>query len=126
MKSQPLPTDAELSLLRHLWREGPSTVREVREGAGAGVGYTTVLKLLQIMLAKGLVERDERGTAHRYVAKEPQEKTEKRIVARLMHQLFDGSPSRLILRALSAERASSEELDEIRTLLKEQTRKARR
>jgi BlaI family penicillinase repressor len=126
VKNQVLPTDAELSLLRFLWKNGPSTVREVRDGVGSSVGYTTVLKLLQIMLAKGLVERDESGTAHTYAAKEPQERTEKRIVARLMNQLFDGSPSRLILRALSAERASREELDEIRALLKDGKKRARK
>lgn len=117
MQTTALPTDAELALLRFLWHNGPSTVREVREGLGSTVGYTTVLKLLQIMLAKGLVVRDETGTAHAYSAKEPQERTEKRIVINLMDQLFDGSPSRLIQRSLSPERASKEELDAIRALL---------
>ena len=116
-KKKILPTDAELALLRFLWTNGPSTVREVRDGAGSEVGYTTVLKLLQIMLAKGLVQRDETGVAHTYSATEPQERTERRIVSRLMDQLFDGSPSRLIMRALSAERASASELDEIRSML---------
>jgi predicted transcriptional regulator len=126
MKNETLPTDAELSLLRYLWKSGPSTVREVRDGAGPSVGYTTVLKLLQIMLAKGLVERDESGVAHTYMAREPQEKTESRIVGRLMRQLFDGSPSRLMLRALSAERASREELDEIRAMLNDQKKRGRK
>ena len=126
MKNQTLPTDAELLLLRFLWKNGPSTVREVRDGAGSSVGYTTVLKLLQIMLAKGLVERDETGVAHTYMASEPQEKTEKRIVGRLMDQLFDGSPSRLVLSALSAERASRQELDEIRGMLNDGKKRARK
>lgn len=126
MKNQTLPTDAELSLLRFLWKNGPSTVREVRDGAGSSVGYTTVLKLLQIMLAKGLVSREEAGTAHTYAAREPQERTEKRIVTRLMDQLFDGSPSRLILRALSAERTSRQELDEIRVMLSDEKKRARK
>lgn len=117
MKPKTLPTDAELTLLRFLWRNGPSTVRAVKDGLGSAVGYTTVLKLLQIMLAKGLVDRDEAGIAHTYSARESQEGTEKRIVSRLMNQLFDGSPSRLILRALSAEKASKEELEEIRAML---------
>jgi predicted transcriptional regulator len=126
MKSTSLPTDAELVLLRFLWRNGPSTVREVKDGVGSAVGYTTVLKLLQIMLAKGLVARDERGVAHTYTAREPQERTEKRMVSRLMNQLFDGSPSRLILRALSAEKASKEEVEEIRAMLRNDARRARK
>lgn len=126
MKPATLPTDAELTLLRFLWQNGPSTVRQVKDGVGSEVGYTTVLKLLQIMLAKGLVDRDERSTAHTYSAREPQERTEKRIVSRLMDQLFDGSPSRLILRALSAEKASREELDEIRAMLRDGARRGRK
>jgi BlaI family penicillinase repressor len=117
MTTQTLPTDAELSLLRFLWKNGPSTVREVREGLGTTVGYTTVLKLLQIMHTKGLVDREETGTAHTYSAKEPQERTEKRIVSRLMDQLFDGSASRLVQRSLSAQPASKAEIEEIRAML---------
>ena len=126
LQNKTLPTDTELTLLRFLWENGPSTVREVREGLGSTVGYTTVLTLLQIMLAKGLVVRDETGTAHAYSAKEPQERTEKRIVTNLMDQLFDGSPSRLIQRSLSPERASKEELDAIRALLTSARDKSRK
>lgn len=126
MPTQTLPTDAELSLLRLLWKNGPSTVREVREELGTSVGYTTVLKLLQIMLGKGLVERDETGTAHTYSPKEPQERTEKRIVSRLMDQLFDGSASRLVQRSLSAQRASKEELDAIRAMLNVEAKRGRK
>ena len=113
------PTDGELSILRVLWDRGPSTVREVAEVMGRQTGYTTVLKLLQIMTEKGLVRRDVRERAHVYAPKLPREKTEQQIVGDLLDRAFGGSSSRLVMRALSSRRASPEELDRIRELLNE-------
>lgn len=117
----PRPTDAELEILKVLWRRGPSTVREVFEtlGEARGTGYTTVLKLMQIMAEKGLVVRDESERAHRYEAAAPEEETRRRLVGDLLRKAFDGSAKQLVLHALSAERASAEELTEIRRMLDE-------
>ena len=117
----PRPTDAELEILKVLWRRGPSTVREVFETLGEtrGTGYTTVLKLMQIMAAKGLVERDEGERAHRYEAAAPEDETQRRLVGDLLRKAFDGSAKKLVLQALSTERATADELDEIRRLLDE-------
>lgn len=118
-RNLPRPTDAELEILKVLWREGPSTVREVFEALGAakGTGYTTVLKLMQIMAAKGLVKRDERERAHRYEASLAEEQTQRRLVGDLMRKAFDGSAKNLVLHALSAKRATASELAEIRRAL---------
>jgi BlaI family transcriptional regulator, penicillinase repressor len=117
----PLPTDAELGILQVLWRRGPSTVREVLGDLGRErpVGYTTVLKLLQIMHEKGLVERDESERSHRYRAAVAEQATQRRLVGDLIDRGFEGSAGRLVLRALSARRATREELSEIRRLLDE-------
>ena len=123
----PRPTDAELEILKVLWRRGPSTVREVFETLGEtrGTGYTTVLKLMQIMADKGLVVRDESERAHRYEAAAPEEETQRRLVGDLLRKAFDGSARKLVLQALSAERATAEELTEIRRLLDELERGSR-
>jgi len=114
------PTDGELEILSVLWRRGPSTVREVHEELQARrVGYTTVLKLLQIMAEKGLVARDESERAHVYRARLPQDQAEKRLVGDLLDRAFGGSASRLVLRALSSKKASPEEIERIRALLDE-------
>jgi BlaI family transcriptional regulator, penicillinase repressor len=117
----PRPTDAELSILRVLWRLGPSTVRQVHEDLAqrGQTGYTTVLKMLQIMTEKGLVERDDSERAHVYVARRPQEQTLGQLVGDLLDRAFEGSASRLVLRALESRPASHEELAEIRKLLDE-------
>jgi len=117
----PRPTDAELQILKVLWRRGPSTVREVFETLGEtrGTGYTTVLKLMQIMADKGLVLRDESERAHRYEAASPEEETQRRLVGDLLRKAFDGSARKLVMQALSAERATAEELTEIRRMLDE-------
>ena len=117
----PRPTDAELEILKVLWRRGPSTVREVFEtlGEARGTGYTTVLKLMQIMADKGLVVRDESERAHRYEAAAQEDETQRRLVGDLLRKAFDGSARKLVLQALSAERATAEELTEIRRLLDE-------
>lgn len=117
----PRPTDAELDLLRVLWQRGPSTVREVLDALGRGrpIGYTTVLKTLQIMSEKGLVARDERQRAHVYEARMPREATESQLVGDLLDRAFGGSSGRLVLQALASRRASPEELARIRRFLDE-------
>ena len=114
------PTAAELGILRALWRRGPSTVHEVHAALadGAKVGYTTVLKLLQIMHQKGLVERDDSQRAHIYSPVQSRDETQRLLTNQLIDSAFDGSRSQLVLHALSdADRARPEELAEIRALL---------
>ena len=115
----PKPTDAELAILRVLWKRGPSTVRDVHEALAdkQTTGYTTVLKLLQIMTGKGLVRRDETDRAHVYEAVPSEESALKRLVLDLADKAFSGSAQKLALQALSARKASPEELAEIRKLL---------
>ena len=114
------PTAAELEILRALWRLGPSTVRDVHEALRERrVGYTTVLKLLQIMTEKGLVKRDESQRAHVYEARVPQEQTETQLVRDLVDRAFGGAPGRLVMQALSSRKATPEERDRIRQLLDE-------
>ena len=117
----PRPTDAELEILKVLWRRGPSTVREVFDvlSETKQTGYTTVLKFMQIMSEKGLVRRDETERAHRYEAALAEDETQRRLVGDLLWKVFDGSARKLVLHALSAERASAEELSEIRRMLDE-------
>ena len=117
----PRPTDAELEILKVLWRRGPSTVREVFETIGETkqTGYTTVLKFMQIMSEKGLVRRDESERAHRYESALAEEETQRQLVGDLLQRAFDGSARKLVLQALSAERASADELAEIRRMLDE-------
>ena len=118
----PRPTEAELSILQVLWDRGPSTVREVHQVLNSkdeqgGGGYTTVLKLMQIMTEKGLVERDESQRAHIYKPKATQQKTERQLVSDLLDRAFGGSPAKLAMQALSAKKSSAEELAELRKLL---------
>ena len=111
------PTDAELAILRVLWTRGPSTVRQVAEALGRETGYTTALKFLQIMTEKGLVVRDEADRTHIYEAAYTQHQTQRQLVTDLLDRAFDGSAAQLVLQALSTNKASPEELDEIRKLL---------
>ena len=114
------PTAAELEILRALWRLGPSTVRDVHEALRERrVGYTTVLKLRQIMTEKGLVKRDESQRAHVYEVRVPQEQTQTQLVRDLVDRAFGGSPGRLVMQALSSRKATPEERDRIRQLLDE-------
>ncbi len=115
----PRPTDAELTILRVLWERGPSTVREVHDALSStqATGYTTVLKLMQIMTEKGLVVRDESERAHVYEASHTEQRMQRHIVADLVERAFGGSPAKLVLQALSARKASPAELNEIRELL---------
>jgi predicted transcriptional regulator len=111
------PTDAELSILRVLWTEGPSTVRQVTEALGRATGYTTALKLLQIMTEKGLVRRDERVRTHVYEAAYTEDQTQRRLVSDLLDRAFGGSAAKLVLQALAANKTSPEELAEIKRFL---------
>jgi len=113
------PTDGELEILKVLWERGPSTVRDVHDALGQarGTGYTTVLKLMQIMAAKGLVARDEDQRAHVYRASEARDETQRRLVTDLVDRAFDGSAADLVLHALGAQRASAKDLAEIRELI---------
>ena len=115
------PTDGELAVLRVLWDRGPSTVRDVHKALGRtrAAGYTSVLKVMQIMHEKGLVARDEAKRSHVYRAAVPREHTQRQIVGDLLERVFGGSARALVLQALSARRAGKEELAEIRKLLDE-------
>jgi len=115
----PMPTDAELSILRVLWTRGASTVRDVQDRLDRDepIGYTTVLKLLQIMLEKELVTRDESQRAHVYTANVSEPMTQRRLVDDLMERAFGGSAQQLVMQALGGSNVSDEELDAIRTLL---------
>jgi predicted transcriptional regulator len=116
----PMPTEAELDILNVLWDRGPSTVREVHEALyrDEGAGYTTALKLLQVMHAKGLVQRDDSQRAHVYRPYSTKESTQSRFLTDMVQRVFDGSPSQLVLHALGDNpRASRQELAEIRALL---------
>jgi BlaI family transcriptional regulator, penicillinase repressor len=120
------PTASELEILRVLWQRGPSTVKDVHEALSASkpVGYTTVLKLLQIMTVKGSVTRNERDRAHVYEAYQPAERTKRQLAGDMLQKVFGGSASELVMHALSGRKASREEIEEIRRLLDEYERKS--
>jgi predicted transcriptional regulator len=117
----PRPTDAELEILNVLWRKGPSTVREVHDEISKtrATGYTSVLKVMQIMGGKGLVEREERQRLHVYRATAAEEETQGALVRDLLERAFGGSAAKLVMQALSSERASDEDRDMIRKMLDE-------
>ena len=117
----PKPTDAELSILRALWDCGPSTVRTIWEQLNPEhqTGYTTILKLMQIMFEKGLLRRDETERSHVYSASLTQEQTQRQVVGHVLERVFAGSAPRLVMQALAGRKASREELAEIRRLLDE-------
>jgi BlaI family transcriptional regulator, penicillinase repressor len=121
------PTASEVEILRVLWEHGPSTVREVYEILSEQklVGYTTVLKLLQIMAAKGSVKRNEEQRAHVYEAVQPAEKTKRQLAGDVLQRVFGGSASELMLHALAGQRTSRKELEELRRVLDEHERKLR-
>ena len=115
------PTASELEILRVLWARGPSTVRDVYEALREqkSLGYTTVLKLLQIMTAKGTVRRNEDQRAHVYEACQPATETKRQLVGDVLKRVFEGSASELMIHALEGRRTSQKELDELRRLLDE-------
>jgi BlaI family transcriptional regulator, penicillinase repressor len=115
----PRPTDAELAILRVLWHQGPSTVRQVRDvlERSQPTGYTTALKLLQIMTEKGLVVRDIAQRTHVYRASRSESHTQRQIVGDLLQRAFGGSALKLVMQALTAKKASPADLAEIRSLI---------
>lgn len=127
MARLPRPTESELAILGVLWANGPSTVRQVNDtlSASRDTGYTTTLKLMQIMAEKGLVTRDERDRSHVYAAKLSQDQTQRQLVTDLVDRAFGGSAAALVLQALSAHPASPEELGEIQRLIDDYKRGGR-
>jgi BlaI family penicillinase repressor len=132
MADRPHPTPAELAILRVLWRRGKSTVRDVQSALNSDhpgerprdnpAGYTTVLKTLQIMTDKGLVRRDESQRTHVYQPAASEDQTQRHLVRDLLERAFGGSAQKLVLQALSAKKASPEEIAEIRSLLDDMER----
>ena len=122
-----IPSDAEFGILTVLWRSGPSTVREVHEALAKDTGYTSTLKQMQLMNEKGLVRRSERYRSHLYEAAVTREEAQARFAGDLMHRVFEGSARNLVLGALTAQRASAEDLDEIHRMFDkfEKRRKSR-
>ncbi len=120
------PTKAEMEILNVLWARDACTVREVHDVLRLGdrTGYTTVLKLLQLMHAKGLVERDDSQRAHIYRAAASKKRTQKYLLMDLVQRVFDGSSSQLVLQALGSQPTSREELDAIRKLLNQLDRES--
>lgn len=113
------PTDSELEILQVLWSNGQSSVREVFESLDKkDVGYTTILKLMQIMHDKGMVSRDTSSKTHLYTAQLVKEEIQGKILDKMIDSVYNGSTSRLVMQALGNERASKEELDEIKAFLK--------
>jgi predicted transcriptional regulator len=121
MRKPPKPTDAELGILRVLWSRGPSTVRQVHDALNEDrpTGYTTALKLLQIMADKGLVARDETDRTHVYSAAVGESETQRQLLDDLMTRAFRGSAMTLVMQALSGAKATRDELARIRQLLDE-------
>jgi predicted transcriptional regulator len=126
-RSPQKPTASELEILRVLWARGPSTVREVHDALSEkkSLGYTTVLKLLQIMTTKGTVRRNETQRAHVYEAGLPAEQTKRQLAGDMLQRVFEGSASQLMLHALADKKASREEIEELRALLDEYERNRR-
>jgi BlaI family penicillinase repressor len=115
------PTDRELTILRILWDSGPSTVRQVNEAMSQDedTGYTTTLKLMQIMAEKGLLLRDNSQFKHVYRPALTEEKAQKQLVGDLLDRAFSGSAEKLVMRALSAKKVSAKELASIKKMLDE-------
>lgn len=123
----PKPTASELEILQVLWERGPSTVREVHDALSTKkpIGYTSVLKLMQIMTAKGTLRRNEEQRAHVYEVVQPAEKTKRQLAMDVLQRVFDGSASDLMMHALSGQKATKEEIEEMRRMLSEYERRLR-
>jgi BlaI family transcriptional regulator, penicillinase repressor len=121
----PSPTDAELEILRILWERGPSTVREVHTGISErkSIGYTTVLKQMQVMHQKGLLARSDRFRSHVYEPAQTQSLMQRRLATSMLHQVFDGSAGQLLQSALAGRKVDAAELDEIRQVLDQYERR---
>ena len=117
----PRPTDAELAILRVLWEHGPATVRRVHEvlSNARETGYTTTLKLMQIMAEKGLVTRDESTRTHVYEARLSRDETQQQLVSDLVDRAFGGSAAALVMQALNAHSTSAAELKEIEEVIED-------
>ena len=113
------PSAAELGILTVLWRCGPSTVREVHRTLAKDTGYTSTLKQLQVMHEKGFVRRSERFRTHIYEAAVSKEEIQAGVASEVLHRVFEGSARNLVLGALTAQRASTEDVEEIRRVLDE-------
>lgn len=113
------PTESELEILQVLWERGTASVRDVHEELAKikDVGYTTTLKLMQIMHEKGLVKRDDTFKTHIYQSAASKEKTQKHLLGKMIDNLFGGSSTELVIQALGNHKASPSELDEIQQLL---------
>ena len=113
------PTEREMEILKILWQRGPSTVRQVNEvmNARQETGYTTTLKLMQIMVTKGLLSRDDSQFKHLFEAAVSEESTQKQLVGNLLDRVFSGSTEKLVMRALSAKKVSKKDLGKIRELI---------
>jgi predicted transcriptional regulator len=120
-RKTPGPTAGELAILAVLWDKGPSTVRDIHEALhqDTETGYTTTLKLMQIMVEKGLLVREDDGRRHIYRPALSEEKTQKQLVQDLLDKVFAGSAEKLVMRALSAKKVSPKELQRIREMLDE-------
>lgn len=122
----PLPTDAELEILQILWADGSQTVREVHAAlSDKQTGYTTVLKQMQVMTEKGLVERSERFRAHVYTASQPREATQQSLINDLLHRAFSGSAKTMVLGALSTRAVRPEEMAEIKRAIRDYEKEQR-
>jgi len=120
----PRPTDAEVAILRVVWTNGPSTVRQVHdalaESRESETGYTTTLKLMQLMTEKGLLTRDASTRTHVYAARVPEQQTQRLLVADLVDRAFEGSAAALVMQALAARPITAEQLKELRQLIKDE------
>ena len=118
-RKRPEPTDAELAILSVLWQKGPSTVREVNTAINEEkrTGYTTTLKLMQIMVDKGLLIRDASQFKHRFEAAVSEEKTQRQVVGHLLDRVFEGSAEKLVMQVLSTKKVSKKDLAKIRQLI---------
>ena len=125
--STPIPSNGEHEILRILWKEGPQTVRYVHDALRKerDIGYTTVLKTMQLMAEKKLVTRDESERSHVYAAAVEESSVKRRLVSELLDRAFDGSAAQLVMQALSDKPASAEDLRKIRQMLKENSRGAK-
>ena len=123
----PAPTDAELEILRVLWKKGASTVRDVHDivSRAKDVGYTTVLKQMQVMHRKGLLVRSDRYRSHVYEPAQPQARTLRQLAGSMLQQAFGGSAHDLLQSALAGRKVDPQELDDIRALLDEYERKGK-
>jgi BlaI family transcriptional regulator, penicillinase repressor len=126
-RSTPIPSNAELEILRILWKEGPQTVRVIHDALRTerDIGYTTVLKTMQLMAEKKLVTRDESERSHVYAPNVEEKSVKRRLVSDLLDRAFDGSAAQLVMQALSDKPASAEDLRKIRQMLKDNSRGAR-